>query len=105
MSWQTNGILTNPTGGTVLADSGPLGAAKRSICFVAAANITAIVVLEHRNAANDATLKSQAFMVLASAPLILTLPWAVLDMADNERLRITLNATIVGSIQASTFVD
>lgn len=105
MAWQTNGILTNPTGGTVLADSLALPAAKRSVTFVVATTVLAVVICEWRDAANATTIKSQAFMVNASESLIFNLPWAVLDMQASERLRITLNSTIVGSIQASTFVD
>ena len=100
----TAGPLTNPTANTILADSGAQPIAGFIPSFVVAATIGAVVVLEWRNAANDANLWSQVFPIQASSPYSYTFPGSVEVLSDGERFRLRLNATVVGQVQASLFV-
>lgn len=106
--WKTTGVQTFTVGGagTVLSDSGPItgDAVHEMQWIIAAAQVQAVVVLQHRNAANDTTLTSQILPLSAFSQF--TIPMVIkISMLDGERLRIILNNNITGSVQASMFFE
>lgn len=65
MTWATLGPQTNPLQGAVLADTGALQTDRAAgacdlFCLVSS-TVAARLILERRNAANDATIFSQDF--------------------------------------------
>jgi hypothetical protein len=103
--WTTAGLLTNPAIDTILADTGPAptDGGIRGKMFMAS-TVQAVGVLEWRNAANTANIRSQAFVVPANSSLQIMLEFP-LNMSTGERLRVRLNAAITGVVQASMFSD
>jgi len=104
--WYTAGVQTNPAGGTVLADTGPLPASGgRPFKVILASTVGLGFTVEHRNAANNATLTSQNIPVTSNQPVELEFAPGP-DMAnDDERLRVVTNALAVGQVQASLLVQ
>jgi hypothetical protein len=86
--WATAGVLTDPAPNVVLADSGPLPAAAFDFRIIVWTNQMPIeLLLEHRNAANGATLKSQRIVGTWPMPR-----WEFVDtMLENERIRLIVN--------------
>jgi len=104
--WYTAGVQTNPAGGTVLADTGPLPASGgRPFRVVLGSTVALGITVEHRNAANNATLTSQLTGVVANSGIELEfIPGP--DMAnDDERIRVVTNALAQGNVQASILLQ
>lgn len=102
MSWAASGRLTNPTANAIVADTGPLSVGTRRLTIVLAASVTAICELQHRDAANALTLKSQIIVVPGNVLVPLDIPCG-LDNALNERFRIELVQGITGLLSCSIF--
>lgn len=100
MSLHTEGEKNAPADDTLLADTGPLGEGNASYNFVISASVLAKVLLQRRNAANDATVWQQSIWLgAAQSPFIG--PLSTFTYAD-ERLRIvTDGALTIGKIQAT----
>jgi hypothetical protein len=98
----TGGILTNPAINTILADSGARPPGGKSPGFVVCSTVSAAFTMEYRDAANAVNLYSQVFTVVANQCFQYTYP-VNFDTADQERIRLRLNAAITGSMQASLF--
>jgi len=99
--WFSNGPLTNPAANAILADTGPYSVGgPSSICIrsmVVASTVTAIIILEHRDATNTSTVHSQGMPVPANSSMIY--PSICVILSDQERIRIRLNTgTVWGSI-------
>jgi hypothetical protein len=97
--WETNGIITNPSTGQVLADTGPLLQQDHDITVVISSSLTIGVDVELRNAANDATLASQHIRVLANDSRSVSFTYSTLE--GDQRLRVVAHAAIIGIVQAS----
>lgn len=102
--WFTEGKKTNPGANVVLADTGPLVSQEWRVTLVGTANIRAAVLLQHRNVANDTTLKEQWIVFLADATLSPQIIAISLHTA-NERIRIVTDTVLVGNIQVSIFLE
>jgi hypothetical protein len=100
-SWDTAGPLTNPVVNAILADTGPLGPGGKSWSVWVSSSVAAVVVVEYRDAANAANVKAHTIPMAAMSTILITLP--NLDTADQERLRLRLNAAITGVMQGSIF--
>jgi hypothetical protein len=105
MAWYTEGVVSSPSANDLLADTGQLSVGGRTIqSMVLAANVSATIRLEHRNAANDTTLNSQTFYLSALAPVTFQ-PNVGVTVSANDRFRIVVvSGLIVGNVQASLFV-
>jgi hypothetical protein len=103
-SWVTAGVQVNPAANAILADSGPVTFGTHKLTIIVASTAAAVVVLEHRNAANSANLESQIIPVNANVPFAFALGTG-LDTAEGERIRLRLNAAITGSVQGSIFIE
>lgn len=101
MAWFSAGILVNPVIDTILADTGPMptAAGPINIQVIFGGNIAAVAVVELRNAANIANVSSQVIACVANQAI--QFDFDGLIFAASERLRVRLNAAVVGSVQAS----
>lgn len=97
--WVTEGEQTIPSSGTVLADTGQLPEGTRSIDGVISITGAGVILIQHRNAANNSTIKQHAFTFVAADKFVL--PTLTLDAASNERIRIVTSGTILVTVQAS----
>jgi hypothetical protein len=103
MNWFSAGIQTNPGANAILADTGAMpSAGKGTLQITLGANVAAVAALEHRNAANDATLNSQVIACAINQAFDTNFP--NLEWVAGERFRVRLTAAIVGSAQASIFI-
>ena len=101
MAWATAGILTNPAIDTILADSGALAGGQSEATIIVGGSVAAIYTIEHRNAANTANVNSQVVASVLNEAKQYWLPG--ISFAASERIRVRLNAAVVGSLQASVF--
>ena len=101
--WQT-GTVTNPGAGAVVVDTGALPAdGNYKWCVWAAASVTAVLRIQHRDTSNATTLHE--FYVPVSA----TTPAPVFCAPENmgplllqdERIRVINNSIVVGVVSAS----
>lgn len=103
-TWNTEGQKTNPSSGTVLADTGQLLAQEWRATIILSATALANVKLQHRNANNNGNVKEQNFSVLSSTLLHLPLLAISVTNAD-ERVRVVTDGVILGNVQASIFLE
>lgn len=99
--WETEGLLVTPAGGDILADTGELEAGIYSFVVAWQADDISVkwVYLQHRNAANGATLKQYCFSILHAYWMVPhTIPFYQID--DNERLRMVPSGALNGTINA-----
>jgi hypothetical protein len=92
-------ILTNPTDGTLLIDSGPLNDGNYLLAVTGSGSVQFVYDLQIRNAANDTTLKFFRRRPAAGNEDFI-LPFKV-DIVQDERVRAVLVGTIVGDVQLS----
>lgn len=64
MAWFTAGILNNPAGNTILADTAALPGTDQTV--VLGADVATVATVEWRNAANSANIQSQVIAVAAN---------------------------------------
>lgn len=99
MGWVTEGIKSNPLNGAVLADTGAFGSdTSGNIKVIVASTVAGFATFEHRNAANDTTIKAQAFPVSANG--VVDVEFMVAP-AQGERFRLVTTGLVVGQIQGS----
>ncbi len=99
----TQGVLTNPTVGTVLADTGQAPAKGEYIVYVVAwASAAAQMTLQHRNADNTADVAAVAFGVPAGGTVSFSLPFS---LGVNERVRVVMRAALTGSAAAAVTAE
>lgn len=106
-NWDTAGILTNPAANAILADTGPQtyptsgdGSGTLNFTVIVSSTVACIVHIELRDAANAATIKSQAVILPANGTFQSIKNLAV-PLNGGERLRLRLQAAITGSAQGS----
>lgn len=97
MSWATNGPITDPAEGEILADTGALtlGITATLICTTTSACTFELV---RRNAANTADVKTLTIPVLLSPIFFTSVP---LGVSVNERFQIRCVTSVTGTVQAS----
>ena len=105
------GKQTNPTSGDVLADTGAIGAAQGmgegggifAVMVIASASADAEMVVQLRNAANDANVgDTHVFYIPAAGSVEFVFP---LEVEGAQRIRIAMNANLTGSAVASVFAQ
>lgn len=100
MTWYTAGPQTNPADQAVLADTGAIGSGNNTpACIMVTANAQASVIVEQRNAANNATVASQFIRVPANDTR--SLDMGVISLGPGERLRVLQSGALTGVIHAS----
>lgn len=98
MGWTTNGTKTINLAPQVLADSGALPEGSGNLKLLVSSSVLVVITLEQRNAANDTTIKSQAFFCPAGDMRDAEL---MVSLAEGERFRLTIGALAAGTVQGS----
>jgi hypothetical protein len=92
------GVQTNPTTATVMADTGELPSGIYEVLVMCSASATARMQLEHRNAANGASVSDVApWRLSANAPAEFR---GVYFLNKLERLRVMMTANLTGDGEA-----
>lgn len=100
--WATNGLLTNPGPGDILADTEALPAGIYDISLIVTSTASSFhtsSVLQHRNAANDATLKYAYYPT--HAQINVSLSFLGYKILEGERLRLVSEVLWVATVQGS----
>jgi hypothetical protein len=97
--WESGLIYTDPADGQVLVDSGSLEAGSYLIGGMGAGSAAWVYDIQHRNAANTATLDSQRRRPAAGNEDFL-LPNKI-PVGPGERVRLVLVGAVTGQIQMS----
>lgn len=99
MGWATNGIKTISVGAQILAETPVFGAdTSGNMKVIVSSTVPIIVTFEHRDAANTATLKSQAFICPANDTKDVEF---MVEPLQDQRFRLTIAALTVGFVQGS----
>lgn len=93
---------TNPSTNQVLVDTGELTEGNYLLAVTGYSTVAAVIEVEHRNAANDATLDSQRRNIGANLNDDFYFPNKI-AVGAQERIRVILVAGITGTIQVSIF--
>jgi hypothetical protein len=103
MSWLDGQVFTNPAASTVLLDTGPMipEGDQQLPTILISSTVAAVVLLQHRNAADGATLHQHALVVGANETLSLPSLGSVNAVETGQRLRCVLFTAVVGRIQVS----
>jgi hypothetical protein len=100
--WVTNGIVVNPTAGTVIADTGSINGGGSTYTIIVAANAVTRFEIVIRNPANNGDVSVQNFFVLANSNFTAVLP---MDVPGGGRVIIRTPANVTGSVQGSILKD
>lgn len=98
MSMFTQGLLTEPVDGTLLADSGALPVGQNRIFVAISSEYRGRIVLAHRNALNDTDLSTHILFV-PDGPKIFPVP--AFTTLLNERLVARASGSISGDVQVT----
>ena len=100
MAWFSAGPQTNPADATVLADTGAIASGNNTgAVVVVTANAQANVIVEQRNAANNATVQSQFVRIPANDTR--SIDFGSIQLAPSERLRVIQSGALTGVIHVS----
>lgn len=98
---KTGVLLTPLSDNTTLAEYLATEYVDLKPTFWVSANVAITFEIQHRNAANNATLWSHRFWLNATHPFDSPEPHDQFEMQEGERIRVQLIAGIVGSAQAT----
>jgi hypothetical protein len=102
-NWASSGRVTNPIANDVIVDSGAFAAdGTRRPLFVLASSVAGSFELQHRDAANAVTLKSQIITLSATGTFKFDVPSGI-DTLAGERLRLIMVAGVTGLVSCSVF--
>jgi hypothetical protein len=108
----SQGLLTNPTTATVVADTGALtsdlgGSGTYEVLVTFSTSATAIFQVEHRNIANSANVDDvQIFQVAANTVVAIPLRFFLkVDATGGERVRVMMQTNLTGNASASITVQ
>ena len=101
--WYSQGTLTNPAAGTILADTGPLqtSGVYRVTC-VATSSVAATVSVEHRDSGNANTLEAIGISVPVGGTVSFDVP---VRISSGERIRAVLSSAITGTITVTLCIS
>jgi hypothetical protein len=104
MAWSTAGLITNPTNGQIVADTGALPAIPFVPTFWCYSTVACQLTLHHRNATNSADLHTQQVALSTENSNFQTfgIPTQI-TLGVNERITLTVDIGFVGQIQCSIF--
>lgn len=94
-------VLTNPSDGTVLADTGALDAGRYLFGFIISSSASAVADIQHRNAGNSAN--NDAIRIRTPAGTEYPIFTNNVRLAANERIRVVTVGAFTGDIQATIF--
>lgn len=100
----SEGVLVNPGAGAILADTGAAAIDdSHDLTLLLSSSITAVIVLERRDAANTGNVWAHTIPLGALAPLLGHVG-NVIVVNQGERLRLRLNTAIVGQVQGTIVI-
>lgn len=99
MAWYTNGIVTDPSGGDILADTGPLSVGGNSLHLILWCDTSVYVDVVQRNATNTADVNTQRIYIGADGTIHMS-PLPVTALL-NERVIVRNLYGFAGNVQAS----
>ena len=97
MAWHTEGPKTDPTDGTVLADTGPMSAGIQNATLLVYTDVMFVADLVQRNALNTADLNVQP-IAITSQLAVVGVPFT---FVLNQRVLLRVNGNVTGHMQAS----
>jgi hypothetical protein len=98
-TWKSN-TVPSPSGGDVIIDTGPIGAAGTyTVQTILNATLAADCLLQLRNAANDANINEQELSILANNATPVGPQNIFVD--TNQRLRIVMKSGTLGRVSGS----
>src|SRR5258706_15272823 len=100
MPWATAGVLSSPTAGTILADSGALLASTFAFSILITTQYAARVLVVWRNSTNNADNKSHLIKTMSDSPIMMT-GMGGLTLVLNERIVLRAESDMLGEVQAS----
>lgn len=104
--WYSEGQKVNPAANDLLADTGAFKpSVNKTFKVLVSSSAAASIQLQHRDSANTTTLRSQLIHVVALTPLTIDPMVNGITLGENERFRVVVDTTLVGTIQASIFHD
>jgi hypothetical protein len=105
-TWYPGTILTDPTNGAILVDSGPVEGGYYLVGVVGSASVPLVYDLQRRNAANSVTVQSQRrrFGGDPNENDDMLFPNKI-PLQQNERMRCVLVGAITGEVQLSLFLQ
>lgn len=98
-----NATVTSPSASQVLVDTGQLPTGGHPFCWVVSANVAGDVIVQYRNAANNATnSETRVFLLAGGSETFCTPNNFEPILEENERIRI-INGTnlLIGTVHAS----
>lgn len=101
MTWYTGALFTNPSANTVVCDTGPLVAGYWQMSLILSANTGLELIWQHRDAANETTLRSKIIPVTLSILHLRNI--FPVEVNANERCRLITRADVVGEVEGSIF--
>jgi hypothetical protein len=99
-TWVAGGLTVNPLANDVIVDTGALSVGDYLFEFFIDSTVATRLIIEHRNAANGATLKSKEIPVAADS-LVQIVLGNEFSLVDNERVRAIMKSSITGTVQGS----
>lgn len=100
MPWATAGILSSPSAGTILADSGAQLAATAAFNILITTQYASRITVAWRNSANNADNKAHLIKTASDSPVMFT-GLGGLTLLLNERVVLRAESDILGEVQAS----
>jgi H+/Cl- antiporter ClcA len=98
--WYSEGELTDPADGAVLADTGKIDSGNNTLLTVlVTASVAAAVMIVHRDAANTGTVIKQIVRVVPNDTKVV--PLGVQPLGLGERFQVLASGVTVGAVQAS----
>jgi len=102
MGWSTAGIVTNPSLGAVLADTGPVGPGVVLLTVLLWSNKDCVLTVSYRDGANTVDLGTQQLQIGADAISTKSITSVQVRVEKNERFRVVMGeANFNGKVQAS----
>lgn len=102
--WVAGALTTDPADGSTLVDSGPLTAGNYLLAVVGSATVMTKYDLQHRNAGDTATLKSQRRIIPANQNEDFLSP-NKFAVVENERVRCVVAGAVVGQVQLAIWLQ
>ena len=102
--WYTEGWQASPLGGFVMADTKalPAGIYKIRLMNSSDANLSVgFFTMQHRNAANDTTIKEQYIGSYSATESVYD--FGLLKFRSDERFRVIVRSNVTGNVQFSIF--
>lgn len=100
--WTSGGVTVNPIANDVIVSTGALDAGDYLFQIMLNASVASRFIIEHRNAADSATLDSIE-VPLGIDQFIQPIFGNKISLAQSERIRVIIKTGVTGNVQGSIF--